>query len=685
MKRRLDHLVLSGGKRFVPPKLMQWSAKLLHPLDRDRALVESQTAALARHVPTLYGVVILCCGSLATLYHGQAPLWLADIVPGVLITVALFRMFIWMLTRRRPITAAVAVRRLGEARMGMLFMGFGTGIWVLCLTGYGDALSELAAEMIFTVAFFACVVSLGSSLPSSATLLGVAVAAPFLLTLLLRAPNQAMRLAAFCALLALFVITQILLLSASDFVALILSARELRRRQEETQKLLNDNFVLANTDALTGLPNRRSFFDTLKTELNEAALMSQAFAVALLDLDRFKWVNDIYGHGAGDRLLIEVAERLRGLAGPHLFLARLGGDEFGIILTSPEVERAVTALGESVTRILAEPFLVGEQMSEITCSIGVAMYPRAGATAENLFECADYALYHGKQTTKGGLVIFSREHETRIRAASRAEQSLRAANLDEELWVAFQPIVEAASGRVVAFEALARWQSPELGPVSPSVFIPMAERSQLIGRLTRVVLAKALAAAKTWPSHIHLSFNLSSHNLTSDETMAAIETLVRENGLDPARIEFEVTESAVLQDFEQAQSRLLALRALGARVALDDFGTGYSSLGYVNRLKLDKIKVDRSFVTDVHANKVSAKIMRTIIALCRILEVDCVVEGVETEEQMHTVVMLGCRFIQGFFFAKPVTREMVPQVIERIEGSGGQAKRGRQAPVPLLP
>jgi predicted signal transduction protein with EAL and GGDEF domain len=225
-------------------------------------------------------------------------------------------------------------------------------------------------------------------------------------------------------------------------------------------------------------------------------------------------------------------------------------------------------------------------------------------------------------------------------------------------------------GRVIAFEALARWNSPELGAVAPNLFIPIAERSQMIGRVTEILLERALNAARYWPGDIGLCFNLSAQDLMTVETMNAVRNAVLAAHIAPARIAFEVTETALLPDFEQAVRAIESLRALGTRIALDDFGTGYSSLGYVQRLPLDKIKIDRSFIADVDIHKTSANIVKSIIDLCRNLDIVCVVEGVETESQLRAITALGCNFIQGYLLSQPVPGDAVTRLIDQIAAHG---------------
>lgn len=657
---------LLGKRRF-----MRWVHEIMALPEDDPALAATQLAALSQRLPTLYLVSIFNLSSLAITHMEVAPPLLGWMIPLLLLVIATIRLTLWLYRRARPSARVDAVRKLRAARRSGVVLGSCAGGWALLLLPYGDVYQRFQVEIAVALFLLTCFICL-ISLRSAAILLGLIVGLPSALVFL-SAPQAPVRLSGAGAVLVLFVTLQMLLRNAKDFVALSHSERELQCRQRETQRLSDENSRLAYLDSLTGLPNRRRFFAELEQALTDAAQAGRCLAVALMDLDRFKGVNDMYGHAAGDRLLAQVGARLRRLVGEGVFIARLGGDEFGVILRDCQGDAAVRKFANDVRHVLEGPCIVGDRLATISSSLGVAIYPDAGGTAEELFERADYALYHGKQTQKGGMVLFSQEHETRIRAEARLEQAFRHSDMESELWVAFQPIVDVAQRKVVAFEALARWQSPELGLVSPGLFVPLAERSQLVCPMTAVLLQKALAAAREWPDHVSLNFNLSPYNFTSVETMSRLRTLVAGSGLAPSRIEFEVTESALLDDFEHAQSCLRELRALGARIALDDFGTGFSSLSHVSRLQLDKIKIDRSFVVDVHASAVSANIVKTIISLCDNLRLDCVVEGVETLEQLHTIAALGGHFIQGFLISRPVPAEAVAGLIEGFEAAAPHA------------
>jgi diguanylate cyclase (GGDEF)-like protein len=447
----------------------------------------------------------------------------------------------------------------------------------------------------------------------------------------------------------------ILLRNYDDFAGVVRSRKQLLDRQQEMQLLSDENYRLAHSDSLTGLPNRRSFLARLDETIVAAGLEPEMrFAVALLDLDGFKSVNDVHGHSAGDELLTQVGLRLKGLATAHVFFARLGGDEFGAIVTGFGSHGDITGFGQAMLRELRAPCLVREVMVAIGCSIGVAIYPEAGNTAEDLFERADYALYYVKETQKGQVVIFSEHHEEVVRRNSRIEQALRHADFERELEIVYQPIIDTATDRILAFEALARWHSPHIGPVNPQVFLPIAERRQLIGQVTEILLAKALRAARPWPKHVMLCFNLSACDVMSPSTMAAVRRIVLDNGIEPGRVEFEITETAAMADSAQIVTSINLLRALGSRIALDDFGAGFSSLGRLLLLKVDKIKVDRTFVSKIGHGEAAQSIVRSVVNLCEDLGIGCVVEGVETETQRAVLEGLGCRWMQGYLFSKPV-------------------------------
>ena len=635
-----------------------------HDLD----LAAAQLAMLSGQAPVMYTILMGNAVALATTHYATAPKLLTLAIPLLLLLLCSWRLVLWLSWRHRQIVGVEALTRLRGIMLMTAMLGICFTIWALSLFRYGDAYAQCHVEFFLAFTVVCCNFCLMQLRPA-ALLLTCIVTIPFFV-FFLHSGHMVLIAVAWNMALATAGMVSALLRNEKTFTAFVISERELVQRQMETQHLSDENLRLANLDALSSLPNRRRFFAELEQVLQRAQSAEKRFAVALLDLDRFKGVNDIHGHAAGDRLLTQIGLRLKRLTSERVFIARLGGDEFGIILSDCQADADIFDFGKDVQHLLEGPCVVGDRLANISCSIGVAVHPQAGNTAEELFERADYALYHSKQTNKGGIVVFSDEHETRIRQAARLEQAFRLADYETEMWVAFQPIVDVIASRVIAFEALARWDSRELGPVGPDQFVPIAERTQMIGDLTSVLLKKALIAARGWPADISVCFNLSAHNLASLETMAEVRRIVRNSHVPPARIEFEVTETALLEDFAQAAAAIDALHELGVRVALDDFGTGFSSLGYVHRLKLDKIKIDKSFVADVVNSHAAPAIIKTIVALCQNLQLDCVAEGVETEEQLRAVAELGCHRIQGYFFSRPVNQDAVTRLIEKIAALG---------------
>ena len=485
----------------------------------------------------------------------------------------------------------------------------------------------------------------------------------------------------------------VLVLSAMLFVVLtqyrtfaeLIEVQSALVARNQSMKALSDaNHEFANIDALTSLPNRRYFFGELDSLLT--AQLSEGFSLGIVDLDGFKPVNDLYGHTAGDKVLAEAARRIRDVSPEYVFVARLGGDEFALLCENDSSGERLKAAAEKICEALRQPFFSLRTSVHIAGSIGVSVHQGPGNTAEHIYERADYALYYAKQNLRGNVVMFSEVHETELRDLHKMEQALWAADLKAEMHVVYQPLVDTARGQIKGFEALARWSSEILGDIQPSLFIRAAERTGIIAKLTPILLEKALRDLRHMPSDMMLSFNLSVHDLCSPQTMVSIIALVRAAGVDPARLEFEVTETAIMVDFDQACDALKLLRNLGAKIAPDDFGTGYSSLIHVHRLPLDTIKIDRAFVEDIETNPTSGNLVRSIVDMSRNLGVGCIVEGVETERQVELLRGYGLVYMQGFYFGRPGTaddilklcREGLPSYLP-ASGAGVHAAASRSA------
>lgn len=420
--------------------------------------------------------------------------------------------------------------------------------------------------------------------------------------------------------------------------------------------------ALAHMDPLTSVTNRRGFFRKLEQLLTTARVDNTPLTVGVIDLDGFKGVNDIFGHSAGDQLLFQSGARVRALAGPNGVVGRLGGDEFGVILTDVRCEADILAVGQQICDALAAPFEVKEGVARIGASIGFASFPEAGDTAEILFERADYALYHSKHKDRGRPALFTCQHEREIRYQSAIEQGLRD-SAEDEFHLVYQPIIRARDGKPASVEALARWTSPLLGPIRPDIFIRAAEQNGAVCRLTRILLRKALADARSWPDDVQLSFNLSALDLASPESATLLQAIILDSGFPPERLMFEITETAIMQDFGRVLECLAIFSKMGVRIALDDFGTGYSSLAYLQKMPIDRLKIDRSFTLGVTNRRATKNIMRSIVSLCTSLGVECVVEGVSNEKQAEVLSEMGAPYLQGFYFSRALTQ---PQLLKYL-------------------
>ena len=444
-----------------------------------------------------------------------------------------------------------------------------------------------------------------------------------------------------------------------DFARLVSSRLKLEMKAGEILALSEQNYRIANTDMLTEIGNRRSCFRDLEQAVEQAGQEGRPLSFGIIDLDGFKTINDSNGHLVGDRLLRAMAARLQETVASHGEVYRLGGDEFAFLIRNEDEEGRLVAIGDEIIQSVRRPIQVGELNLALDCSVGFSSFPRSAQSVTELYDRADYALFHAKRTGRSRAVVFSDEHESSVREAASIERALRAADLEAEFFLTFQPIVDSHQDRTLLLECLARWQSPTLGFVSPGKFIVVAEQAGFISTLTPVLLRKALEAVKQWPDEVGISFNLSGHDIVAPERVLNLIGILMQSGVRPSRVEFEVTETALMMNLDQALANIHRLKATGARISLDDFGTGYSSLSQIQKLPLDKIKVDGSFVRDLADNEASRKIVSSVSALSRDLSLSCVVEGVETREQLDILQGIGCSLIQGYFYSKPMREDQV--------------------------
>jgi diguanylate cyclase (GGDEF)-like protein len=427
---------------------------------------------------------------------------------------------------------------------------------------------------------------------------------------------------------------------------------------------------MAHHDSLTDLANRVLLNERLEHALGQID-QDEIVAVHHLDLDQFKAVNDTFGHPAGDKLLKIVAERLRDLVRETDTIARMGGDEF-VIVQAPIAEPAdATSLAQRIIRLMSEPFDIDGHQVVIGASIGIAVGPGDGLSPDKLLRNADLALYRAKGDGRGTFRFFEPAMDLQMQTRRIMEQDLRKALPAGEFELYYQPVVNLASNEISGFEALIRWNHPQQGLVSPGTFIPLAEEIGFIVPLGEWVIRQACATAARWPGDGRVAINISAVQFRNPGLLQVIIGALATSGLQPTRLEIEITETVLLQNKEATLAVLHQLRELGVRIALDDFGTGYSSLTYLQSFPFDKIKIDRSFVKDITENTGSLNIVRAVAALANGMGMTATAEGVETREQLDTITSEGCTEMQGFLFSRPLpARE-----IERLFLSGHEAER----------
>ena len=431
-------------------------------------------------------------------------------------------------------------------------------------------------------------------------------------------------------------------------------AHNITHRKETERRIRH----MALHDALTGLPNRTLLEDRLRQAIALGQRVHKHVAVLLLDLDRFKNVNDCFGHTVGDRLLVLAAERLTACIRKCDTVARLGGDEFVIAVQMAERLEGIEFVARKVLDALSEPFRVEDRELQISASIGICQFPEDGKNAEDLLQFADVAMYEAKERGRGRFCFFSPALTEATRREQKLESDLVQACARDEFEIHYQPLVETKSGRITGMEALLRWRHPEQGLLSPNQFIPKLEELGLIVEVGRWVLKTACRQAVEWQQNglppVRVAVNVSSQQFYEGNIAEAVAKVLQETKLDPRFLELELTESQTLDDSDATINIMLALKRLGVSLSLDDFGTGWSSLSYLRRFPIDRIKIDRSFVKDLHSQPAAEEVVKTILTLSRNLGIVCIAEGVETREQQDYFSKHDCAEMQGFYFSRPI-------------------------------
>lgn len=434
--------------------------------------------------------------------------------------------------------------------------------------------------------------------------------------------------------------------------ALLEDLSEAHRTEQELQRL-------THFDALTGLFNRATYLDRLQSLI----LQGTPLCLLAIALDRLKIANDQFGHLAGDMILADAGERLCALLGPDDLVARVGGDEFAVVVVGPDAALRAPPLAHAISAEMVRPFATMRGTAYLGAGIGGASFPDDATTAPELRRCCDAALHRAKSQRDGLVRFYHKQIDHDARDRLTLVRDLREAMGRGEITLAYQPVFAAATGRITSVEALARWTHPMRGRVSPDLFISVAEQYGLIVELGAELLRRACADAAGWPGHVAVAVNLSPLQFEGDGLIATIQNVLATTGLPARRLHLEVTEGLVIHDVEHTYRQLERLRELGIKILMDDFGTGYSALSYFQRFPFDKVKIDQSFVRELGTGRAAEAIVRAVAGLGKAMGMGVVAEGVETEEQMATLIAAGCTHVQGYLFSKPIPVESLERLL----------------------
>jgi diguanylate cyclase (GGDEF)-like protein len=472
------------------------------------------------------------------------------------------------------------------------------------------------------------------------------------------------------------------LVAAMVIFALAMLVVALRRRSMILRQSEAEVRHLASHDQLTELPNRRQFERRLDVGLQSVGTTGESLAMLYLDLDHFKEVNDSYGHSAGDELLREFAERLRRFCRPSDTIGRLGGDEFGMILRYLRSDEELNELCAQLIEMARHPFDIGGTQAFIGVSIGVAKAPMHGKDRLELTRNADTAMYHAKRSGRRAFAVFDKEMNSTILERRKIERDLRhALEVGGQMELNFQPLFSAKTSRMVGVEALVRWNHPQRGRIAPDIFIPIAEEAGLIEQLGEWVLADAISNAKEWPLDT-ISVNASAIELANPAYALRVTNILMTAGFDPKRLELEVTETAFGSSSRACERNMSALREIGVRFALDDFGVGFSSLGRLHQFEVDRIKVDRSFVSGFGKANGDEAIVQAIVNLAKSVGLRTTAEGVETITQADYLIEIGCDNLQGYLLSRPVPAREITELLRNDKVAAGLARTATDKRVP---
>lgn len=623
------------------------SASVGQLTERQEELLDARCANLSGRLPTLYGVVLINVLVLARGFAGSAPPLLTVWIPLLLTGAIGWRITFWAMMRAGLVSTekgryAVKSLPISGFILACILVG-----WAIALYGFGNDPQRSLVHYIIAITCVTGVLGMTHS-PATAAVMALGVIVPSSTVFLMHEhPNR------FAVVGVLALVGGLLLLvirsQNQDFVALVTSRQDLAEREREASELARRNHLQATRDALTGALNRRGILDDFASRLIQP--VDGEPWLALLDLDGFKLINDTHGHAAGDAVLRAVSERIDNWPGIAAS-GRMGGDEFAIVLPAKLDRKSAGALLDALASEIAQPILFGDLKLAIRASMG--LHRCSGSGVGDCLERADLALYKAKSSHGGRLAEFTEEDE-QVMVDRRAMTAVfTSADLEHQLKLVYQPIVDCSQRRTIGFEALARWSRGGQDWLAPSDFIRLAETTGRMSELTAMIVSRTLTECPAWQHDRFLSINLSARDILREDAAPWLTGLVDAAGAPHRHIVFELTETALLNDYRRAADTLDQLRGMGYRIALDDFGTGQSSLSHVHNLPLDHIKIDRSFAQGLASSPSARAIVGTTVMLARQLNLECVIEGIETGEQEAIASALGITTMQGFFFSRPV-------------------------------
>ena len=614
----------------------KYQAERIAP-DLQTEITHAQYRMLASYMPLMYVSQIVTGMLLGALFSRSA-----------LLFVTVFRLSYW-LNPRLPATESHQriVRTVAQAPYFAFFYYAVISFWVVDMAAGAKPSDQMLAAFYIAISTFSGI-SFNAHLPRCALGIVLTGSLPLVAYLISIDTHEAL---AFAAIYACCAIVQIIVIRRQhvDFVDAVRVGLMAEASRSDTEAARRDIARVANTDPLTGLPNRRALLNAITHAIDQKS----EFAFGLIDLDGFKPINDVYGHSAGDEVLFTVAGRFRTSIGKRGMVARLGGDEFGFILFDVPANDDLLEFTRGIIKAADRPIPLDDGHATLSACCGIALYPATTEAATELLQRADEALYAAKRSGRGTAVVYGDELESKQKRRLLIDARLRIAIAERAFTLAYQPLVDLRTGRITSYEALARWTDPLLGPVSPAEFIPIAEQSGLITAVSEILYRRALSEAANWPQDVALSFNVSAQQIHNASLALRTLAILAEHRFPPERLVLEMTETAVLTDVAHAATVIEQLQGAGIRFALDDFGVGYAGFSYLEKLTFDELKIDRSFVSGMKQDKRKRQIVKAIIEMCHSLDIRCVAEGIESEDELELVKALGCDTGQGYLLGRP--------------------------------